>query len=66
MAKLSIIHREKKRAMLVLKYAQKRQDIKNQLKNTDLEIEQVMLLRKKLQKLIPEIFLDFQLNTTKG
>tara|TARA_B100000524_G_scaffold215359_1_gene113053 strand:+ start:1696 stop:2001 length:306 start_codon:yes stop_codon:yes gene_type:complete len=51
MAKLSIIQREKKRAMLVLKYAQKRQDIKNQLKNTDLEIEQVMLLRKKLQKL---------------
>ena len=51
MAKLSIIQREKKRAMLVLKYAQKRQDIKNQLKNTGLEIEQVMLLRKKLQKL---------------
>ena len=50
MAKLSIIQREKKRAMLVLKYAQKRQDIKNQLKNTELEIEQVMLLRKKLQK----------------
>ena len=37
--------------MLVLKYAQKRQDIKNQLKKTELEIEQVMLLRKKLQKL---------------
>ena len=51
MAKDSIIQREKKRAMLVLKYAQKRQDIKNQLKNTELEIEQVMLLRKKLQKL---------------
>ena len=51
MAKLSIIQREKKHAMLVLKYAQKRQDIKNQLKNTELEIEQVMLLRKKLQKL---------------
>ena len=51
MAKLSIIQREKKREMLVLKYAQKRQDIKNQLKNTELEIEQVMLLRKKLQKL---------------
>ena len=51
MAKLSIIQREKKRAMLVIKYAQKRQDIKNQLKNTELEIEQVMLLRKKLQKL---------------
>tara|TARA_B100001996_G_C18589409_1_gene565486 strand:- start:754 stop:1059 length:306 start_codon:yes stop_codon:yes gene_type:complete len=51
MAKLSIIQREKKRATLVLKYAQKRQDIKNQLKNTELEIEQVMLLRKKLQKL---------------
>ena len=51
MAKLSIIQREKKRAMLVLKYAQKRQDIKNPLKNTVLEIEQVMLLRKKLQKL---------------
>ena len=51
MAKLSIIQREKKRAMLVIKYAQRRQDIKNQLKNTELEIEQVMLLRKKLQKL---------------
>ena len=51
MAKLSIKQWEKKRAMLVLKYAQKRQDIKNQLKNTELEIEQVMLLRKKLQKL---------------
>lgn len=51
MAKLSIIQREKKRAILVLKYAQKRQDIKNQLKNTELEIEQVMSLRKKLQKL---------------
>ena len=51
MAKLSIIQREKKRATLVLKYAQKRQDIKSQLKNTELEIEQVMLLRKKLQKL---------------
>jgi len=51
MAKLSIIQREKKRATLVLKYALKRQDIKNQLKNTELEIEQVMLLRKKLQKL---------------
>ena len=44
MAKLSIIQREKKRAMLVLKYAQKRQDIKNQLKNTELEIEQVLSL----------------------
>ena len=51
MAKLSIIQREKKRATLVVKYAKKRQDIKSQLKNTELEAEEVMSLRKKLQKL---------------
>ena len=51
MAKLSIIQREKKRATLVLKYAQKRHDIKEQLKNPELEIDQILLLRKKLQKL---------------
>ena len=47
MAKLSIIQREKKRATLVVKYAKKRQDIKSQLKNTELEAEEVMSLRKK-------------------
>ena len=51
MAKLSIIQREKKRATLVLKYEQKRHDIKEQLKNPELEIDQILLLRKKLQKL---------------
>ena len=51
MAKLSIIEREKKREILVLKYAQKRQKIKEKLKNPGLEIDELMLLRKQLQKL---------------
>ena len=51
MAKLSIIEREKKRETLVLKYAQKRQEIKEKLKNPGLEIDELMLLRKQLQKL---------------
>ena len=51
MAKLSIIQREKKRATLVLKYAAKRDAIKEQLKSPDLEMEELLLLRKKLQKL---------------
>lgn len=51
MAKLSIIQREKKRALLVMKYAKKRQDIKSLLKNPSLEMDEIMLLRKKLQKL---------------
>ena len=51
MAKLSIIQREKKRETLVLKYAQKRQEIKDKLKNPGLEMDELMLLRKQLQKL---------------
>jgi len=51
MAKLSIIEREKKRETLVLKYAQKRQSIKDKLKNPGLEMDELMLLRKQLQKL---------------
>ena len=51
MAKLSIIQREKKRATCVLKYATKRDALKAQLKNPDLEMEELLLLRKKLQKL---------------
>ena len=51
MAKLSINQREKKRDTLVLKYAQKRQCIKDKLKNPGLEMDELMLLRKQLQKL---------------
>tara|TARA_B100001769_G_scaffold256384_1_gene233630 strand:- start:349 stop:654 length:306 start_codon:yes stop_codon:yes gene_type:complete len=51
MAKLSIIQREKKRETLVLKYAEKRQKIKEKLKNSSLEMDEIMLLRKQLQKL---------------
>ena len=51
MARLSIIQREKKRETLVLKYAQKRQSIKDKLKNPGLEMDELMLLRKQLQKL---------------
>ena len=51
MAKLSIIQREKKRATCVLKYATKRDALKAQLKNPDLEMEELLLLRKRLQKL---------------
>lgn len=36
---------------MVLKYAKKRQEIKEQLKNPALEMDELMLLRKKLQKL---------------
>ena len=51
MAKLSIIQIEKKRATLVLKYAAKRDAIKEQLKSPNLEMEELLSLRKKLQKL---------------
>jgi len=53
MAKLSVIEREKKRAKLMLKYAKKRSEIKKQLKKTDLNVEDKMILRTKLQKLPP-------------
>ena len=51
MAKLSIIQREKKRATLVSKYAAKRDALREQLKNSNLEMEELLLLRRKLQKL---------------
>ena len=44
MAKLSVIEREKKRAKLMLKYAKKRSEIKKQLKKTDLNVEDKMIL----------------------
>lgn len=51
MARLSVIERERKRARLVLKYAKKRNEIKTQLRQTDLNLEDKALLRIKLQKL---------------
>ena len=51
MARLSVIEREKKRLRLVLKYAKKRSELKIQLKNPNLSIEDKTLLRTKLQKL---------------
>ena len=51
MARLSVIEREKKRIRLVLKYAKKRSELKTQLKNPNLSIEDKTLLRTKLQKL---------------
>ena len=46
MAKLSVILREKKREMLVLKYAQKIIQIKEKLKNPNIEMDEIMSLRK--------------------
>ena len=51
MAKLSIIEREKKRTKLVAKFAQKREELRSLLKNPDLEMDELLSLRKKLQKL---------------
>ncbi len=51
MAKLSIIEREKKRTKLVAKFAQKREELRGLLKNPDLEMDELLSLRKKLQKL---------------
>jgi len=45
------LRERKKRETLVLKYAQKRQSIKEKLKNPGLEMDELMLLRKQLQKL---------------
>jgi len=51
MAKLSIIQREKKRTKLVAKFAQKREELRGLLKNPGLEMDELLSLRKKLQKL---------------
>lgn len=50
MAKKSMIEREKKRQRLVIKYAEKRQTLKSQLK-TALFLEQKLNLNRKLQQL---------------
>jgi small subunit ribosomal protein S14 len=51
MAKTSMIEREKKRAKLVKKYAAKRAEIKAQMKNPELGMEELGALVVKLQKL---------------
>lgn len=51
MAKTSMVQRELKRAKLASKYAGKRAEIKKQMKNTDLDMEQLQELVVKLQKL---------------
>jgi small subunit ribosomal protein S14 len=51
MAKTSMVEREKKRAKLVKKFAAKRADIKTQMKNPDLGMEELTALVVKLQKL---------------
>ena len=51
MAKVSMVEREKKRAKLVKKYAAKRADIKAQMKNPDLGMDELEALVVKLQKL---------------
>jgi len=50
MAKQSMIEREKKRKILVLKYFNKRKNILNKLKLTNY-LEDIYILNKKLQKL---------------
>jgi small subunit ribosomal protein S14 len=51
MAKVSMIERERKRAQLVQKYANKRAEIKAQLKKTDLSAAEREQLQIQLQKL---------------
>ena len=50
MAKRSMLERESKRKKLVVKYAEKRKTILNELKNAD-SIEKVFELNEKIQKL---------------
>ena len=50
MAKKSMIQREQKRQRLVLKYAQKRQTLKNLIKNAEF-FEEKLNLHRKLQQL---------------
>jgi len=51
MAKVSIIHREKKREQTVKKYAAKRAELKKQLKDPKLSDEEIELVRKKFNAL---------------
>jgi small subunit ribosomal protein S14 len=51
MAKVSMVQRELKRAKMAKKYAAKREEIKKQMKNPDLDMEQIQELVTKLQKL---------------
>jgi small subunit ribosomal protein S14 len=51
MAKVSMVQRELKRAKLVNKYAAKRAEIKAQMKNPELSMEELNELVVKLQKL---------------
>jgi small subunit ribosomal protein S14 len=51
MAKTSMVEREKKRAKLVKQYAAKRAEIKAQMKNPELGMEELGALVVKLQKL---------------
>lgn len=51
MAKLSLINREIKRKTLVAKFAQKREKLKEQLRNTSLSEQEQFELRLKLQAL---------------
>lgn len=51
MAKVSMVQRELKREKLVKKYAKKRAEIKAQMKNPDLSMEELNELVVKLQKL---------------
>lgn len=51
MAKVSMVQRELKREKLVKKYAAKRAEIKAQMKNPDLGMEELQELVVKLQKL---------------
>lgn len=50
MAKKSMLEREKKRKELVIKYAEKRKTILNQLKKAN-SLEEIFLINEKLQKL---------------
>ena len=51
MAKVSMIEREKKRAKLVAKFGAKRAEIKEQMKNPELSMDDLEALVVKLQKL---------------
>jgi small subunit ribosomal protein S14 len=51
MAKVSMVQRELKREKLVKKYAAKRAEIKAQMKNPDLSMEELEVLVVQLQKL---------------
>ncbi|HEY9669199.1 MAG TPA: 30S ribosomal protein S14, partial [Coleofasciculaceae cyanobacterium] len=46
MAKKSMIEREKKRQKLVEKYAQKREDLKEQFENAETQFEKLEIHRK--------------------